>query len=96
MIRCDNCGLGYLDAYKDEVCPRCKSKVKEIDIIDNLENKLKELWNFCDKEQKYIFEHGAEKELFQQGYIIALRKVQYEINHKCSELSKFDTDNNIE
>jgi len=57
--------------------------------------KLQSVWYFCDTEQKRIYEHGAQEELFQQGYILALRKVQYEINHRCSDASKFVTCNNV-
>lgn len=57
--------------------------------------KLKQIWDFCDKEQREIYEHGDEKRIFQQGYILALRKVQYEINGSCSELSKIVTYDNV-
>lgn len=63
-------------------------------LIDDAQ-KLKRIWDFCDREQRNIYEHGAEKEIFQQGYIIALRKVQSEINGRCSELSKFVTYDNV-
>jgi uncharacterized paraquat-inducible protein A len=43
MVKCDNCGLEYLDAYKDKYCPRCKNSIKEIEIIDRLEDKKKEM-----------------------------------------------------
>lgn len=74
-----------------------KNYVRMIDagILKDDADKLKKVWDFCDKEQRNIYEHGAEKEIFQQGYIIALRKVQWEINCRCSELSKFVTYDNV-
>lgn len=34
MIVCDNCGLQHLDWGRDEMCPLCKNKVKEINEYD--------------------------------------------------------------
>jgi transcription initiation factor IIE alpha subunit len=56
MIKCDECGLEYLEWGRDEMCPRCKNRVKEIDTIESLtaeRDKLKaerdELMEFIKK-----------------------------------------------
>jgi hypothetical protein len=41
MIACDNCGLQYLEWGRDEMCPRCKHNVKELDEITALRSALK-------------------------------------------------------
>jgi hypothetical protein len=33
MIKCNNCGLEFLDAKIDKVCPRCKKEVPELDLV---------------------------------------------------------------
>ena len=74
--------------------PEIKNYNKMIDegvLIDDAQ-KLKLIWDFCDKEQRDIYEHGAEKEIYQQGYITALRKVQCEINGRCSDLSDIEAE----
>jgi hypothetical protein len=48
MIKCDECGLEYLEWGRDEMCPRCKHKVKEIDTIESLIAERDELKKVID------------------------------------------------
>ena len=72
----------------------------EYDLRENEEGKgefckakdLQKLWDFCDKEQQYLMSTIDTESLlkYNQGAIIAYRKIQYEINGKCSRFEDFD------
>ena len=54
---------------------------------------LQKLWDFCDKEQQYIMERIVDVDAdgnrinsnYEIGAVVAYRKIQYEINGKCSK-----------
>lgn len=48
---------------------------------------LQKLWDYCDKEQRYLIgiDGKIEANDFCRGMVTAFRKIQYEINSKCSE-----------
>ena len=54
-----------------------------------MNDELKRIWDYCDKEQKRIDENensfeGSGLSQFEQGLVIAYRHIQWEINKKCS------------
>lgn len=51
--------------------------------------------SYCRECGKEVMTEGYQEALYQQGYIFALRKIQYKINGRCSELSKFITYDNV-
>jgi len=55
-----------------------------------MSDKLWEIWNYCHNTQIEIHENGFEHEPFNQAQIVTLRKIQYMINHTCTDLSKLD------
>lgn len=57
-------------------------------MLVNDSEKLKQIWDFCDQEQKRLFllEEECSVTDYNQGQILAFRKIQYEINKKCTDL----------
>lgn len=64
-------------------------------ITDEESTMLEDIWNFCDREQKEIYSQGIQDALFSQGYLLAVRTIQYRIKQKCTELSEFVTHTNV-
>lgn len=67
--------IGYADGLyeKEDEIDDLKDEVVEV------KEKLKDVWNFCDKEQRYL---NDDIDTRVSGQIIAYRKVQWEISKR--------------
>jgi hypothetical protein len=62
------------------------------------EDKLQEIWDFCDEGIRRIMEdvsEGCEYHAFNQGEVLVYKQIQMKINNRCTNTSQFVTYDNV-